>query len=280
MVKIIVDNLVVEFDGDEMIWIIWVFIKDKLIYLYFDIDFYYYDLLIQKCDEIDDQIMVDVVNDIKEYGVGIKCVMIMLDEVCVEEFGFKWMYCLLNGIICNIFGGVIFCELIIMCNVFWFVLGWIQLIIVGCYVFGDQYWVIDFIFLGKGKLMIKFVGEDGMEIEWEVFDVFFFGVVMVMYNFDELICDFVCVFINYVLQCKVLCYLLIKNIILKVYDGWFKDLFQEIFEVEFKEVYDEVGIWYEYWLIDDMVVSVLKWFGGYVWVCKNYDGDVQLDMVV
>lgn len=281
MVKIKVDILVVEFDGDEMICIIWQMIKDKLILFYFDIDLKYYDFLVIKCDEMDDQIIVEVVEVIKYYGVGVKCVIIMLDEVCVEEFDFKKMWCFLNGIICNIFGGVVFCELIVIFNVLCLVLGWQQLMVIGCYVFGDQYCVIDFFVDKLGKLIMIFVLEDGFElIICEVFDFLSFGVVMGMYNLDESIKDFVCVSMNYGLQCGWLVYLFIKNMILKVYDGCFKDIFQDIFDVEFKDVFQVKGIFYEYCLIDDMVVVVMKWFGGFVWVCKNYDGDVQFDIVV
>ncbi|MAS07272.1 MAG: isocitrate dehydrogenase (NADP(+)) [Ahrensia sp.] len=279
MAKIKVDNPVVELDGDEMTRIIWQFIKDKLIHPYLDIDLKYYDLSIQKRDETDDQITVDAANAIKEYGVGVKCATITPDEARVEEFGLKRMYRSPNGTIRNILGGVIFREPIIMKNVPRLVPGWTQPIIVGRHAFGDQYRATDFRFPGKGKLTIKFVGEDGQEIEHEVFDAPASGVAMAMYNLDESIRDFARASFNYALQRKVPCYLSTKNTILKAYDGRFKDIFQEIYEAEFEAQYKEAKIWYEHRLIDDMVAAALKWSGGYVWACKNYDGDVQSDIV-
>ncbi|MCV0349768.1 MAG: NADP-dependent isocitrate dehydrogenase [Nitratireductor sp.] len=279
MGKIKVDNPVVELDGDEMTRIIWQFIKEKLIHPYLDIDLKYYDLGIESRDATDDQITVDAANAIKEHGVGVKCATITPDEARVEEFGLKRMYRSPNGTIRNILGGVIFREPIIMKNVPRLVPGWTQPIIVGRHAFGDQYRATDFKFPGKGKLTIKFVGEDGQEIEHEVFDAPSSGVAMAMYNLDDSIRDFARASMNYALMRKVPCYLSTKNTILKAYDGRFKDLFQEIYEAEFEAKFKEAKIWYEHRLIDDMVASALKWSGGYVWACKNYDGDVQSDTV-
>lgn len=279
MGKIKVDNPVVELDGDEMTRIIWQFIKEKLIHPYLDIDLKYYDLGIESRDATDDQITVDAANAIKEHGVGVKCATITPDEARVEEFGLKRMYRSPNGTIRNILGGVIFREPIIMKNVPRLVPGWTQPIIVGRHAFGDQYRATDFKFPGKGKLTIKFVGDDGQEIEHEVFDAPSSGVAMAMYNLDNSIRDFARASMNYALMRKVPCYLSTKNTILKAYDGRFKDLFQEIYEAEFEAKFKEAKIWYEHRLIDDMVASALKWSGGYVWACKNYDGDVQSDTV-
>ena len=279
MAKIKVANPVVELDGDEMTRIIWQFIKDKLIHPYLDIDLLYYDLGIEKRDETDDQITVDAANAIKEHGVGVKCATITPDEARVEEFGLKRMYRSPNGTIRNILGGVIFREPIIMKNVPRLVPGWTQPIIVGRHAFGDQYRATDFLFPGKGKLTMKFVGEDGTEIEKEVFDAPASGIAMGMYNLDESIRDFARASLNYALQRKVPCYLSTKNTILKAYDGRFKDVFQEIYDDEFKGDFEAAGIHYEHRLIDDMVAASLKWSGGYVWACKNYDGDVQSDTV-
>ncbi|MXN63747.1 NADP-dependent isocitrate dehydrogenase [Stappia sp. GBMRC 2046] len=279
MAKIKVANPVVELDGDEMTRIIWQFIKDKLIHPYLDIDLKYYDLGIEKRDETDDQITVDAANAIKEYGVGVKCATITPDEARVEEFGLKRMYRSPNGTIRNILGGVIFREPIIMKNVPRLVPGWTQPIIVGRHAFGDQYRATDFRFPGAGKLTIKFVGDDGQEIEHEVFQAPGSGVAMAMYNLDDSIRDFARASMNYALNRKVPCYLSTKNTILKAYDGRFKDLFQEIYEAEFKDKFEAEKIWYEHRLIDDMVAAALKWSGGYVWACKNYDGDVQSDTV-
>ncbi|CAN0653043.1 NADP-dependent isocitrate dehydrogenase [uncultured Nitratireductor sp.] len=279
MGKIKVDNPVVELDGDEMTRIIWQFIKEKLIHPYLDIDLKYYDLGIESRDATDDQITVDAANAIKEHGVGVKCATITPDEARVEEFGLKRMYRSPNGTIRNILGGVIFREPIIMKNVPRLVPGWTQPIIVGRHAFGDQYRATDFKFPGKGKLTIKFVGDDGQEIEHEVFDAPSSGVAMAMYNLDDSIRDFARASMNYALMRKVPCYLSTKNTILKAYDGRFKDLFQEIYEAEFEAKFKEAKIWYEHRLIDDMVASALKWSGGYVWACKNYDGDVQSDTV-
>lgn len=279
MSKIKVTNPVVELDGDEMTRIIWQFIKDKLIHPYLDIDLEYYDLGIEARDATDDQITIDAANAIKKHGVGVKCATITPDEDRVEEFGLKRMYRSPNGTIRNILGGVIFREPIICRNVPRLVPGWTQPIIVGRHAFGDQYRATDFKFPGKGKLSVKFVGEDGTEIEHEVFDAPSSGVAMAMYNLDDSIRDFARASMNYALNRKVPCYLSTKNTILKAYDGRFKDLFQEIYEAEFKEKFEDAKIWYEHRLIDDMVASALKWSGGYVWACKNYDGDVQSDTV-
>ena len=279
MAKIKVENPVVELDGDEMTRIIWQFIKDKLIHPYLDIDLEYYDLGIEARDDTDDQITIDAANAIKKHGVGVKCATITPDEARVEEFGLKKMWRSPNGTIRNILGGVIFREPIIMKNVPRLVPGWTQPIIVGRHAFGDQYRATDFRFPGSGKLTIKFTGEDGTVIEHEVFDAPGSGVAMAMYNLDDSIRDFARASMNYALQRKVPCYLSTKNTILKAYDGRFKDLFQEIYEAEFEDKFKEAKIWYEHRLIDDMVAASLKWSGGYVWACKNYDGDVQSDTV-
>jgi isocitrate dehydrogenase len=279
MAKIKVANPVVELDGDEMTRIIWQFIKDKLIHPYLDIDLEYYDLGMEHRDATDDQVTVDAANAIKKHGVGVKCATITPDEARVEEFGLKKMWRSPNGTIRNILGGVIFREPIIMKNVPRLVPGWTKPIIVGRHAFGDQYRATDFKFPGKGKLTMKFVGEDGETIEHEVFDAPGAGVAMGMYNLDESIMDFARASFNYALQRNVPCYLSTKNTILKVYDGRFKDIFQEIFDAEFKADFDAKKLTYEHRLIDDMVAASLKWSGGYVWACKNYDGDVQSDIV-
>ncbi len=279
MAKIKVKNPVVELDGDEMTRIIWQFIKDKLIHPYLDIDLKYYDLGIEARDATDDQITIDAANAIAEHGVGVKCATITPDEQRVEEFSLKKMWRSPNGTIRNILGGVIFREPIICKNVPRLVPGWTQPIIVGRHAFGDQYRATDFRFPGKGKLTVKFVGEDGAEIEHEVFDAPSAGIAMAMYNLDDSIKDFARASLNYALSRKVPCYLSTKNTILKAYDGRFKDIFEEIYQAEFKAKYEEAKIWYEHRLIDDMVASALKWSGGYVWACKNYDGDVQSDTV-
>ncbi|MEL7430496.1 MAG: NADP-dependent isocitrate dehydrogenase [Pseudomonadota bacterium] len=279
MAKIKVENPVVELDGDEMTRIIWQFIKDKLVHPYLDIDLKYYDLGIESRDATDDQITVDAAHAINEYGVGVKCATITPDEQRVEEFGLKKMWRSPNGTIRNILGGVIFREPIVCKNVPRLVPGWTQPIIVGRHAFGDQYRATDFRFPGKGKLSVKFVGEDGTEIEHEVFDAPSSGVAMAMYNLDDSIRDFARASMNYALNRRVPCYLSTKNTILKAYDGRFKDIFEEIYEAEFKSKFEDAKIWYEHRLIDDMVASALKWSGGYVWACKNYDGDVQSDTV-
>lgn len=279
MAKIKVENPVVELDGDEMTRIIWQFIKDKLILPYLDIDLKYYDLGIEERDRTDDQVTVDAAEAIKKYGVGVKCATITPDEDRVEEFGLKRMYRSPNGTIRNILGGVIFREPIICQNVPRLVPGWTQPIVVGRHAFGDQYRATDFRFPGKGKLTIKFVGEDGTEIEKEVFDAPAAGVTMAMYNLDDSIRDFARASMNYGLARGWPVYLSTKNTILKAYDGRFKDLFAEVYEAEFKDQFKEAGITYEHRLIDDMVACAMKWSGGYVWACKNYDGDVQSDTV-
>ncbi len=279
MAKIKVENPVVELDGDEMTRIIWHSIKDKFIHPYLDIDLEYYDLGIEARDETNDQITVDAANAIKKHGVGVKCATITPDEDRVEEFGLKKMWRSPNGTIRNILGGVIFREPIICSNVPRLVPGWTKPIIVGRHAYGDQYRATDFRFPGKGKLSIKFVGDDGTKIEHEVFDAPSSGVAMAMYNLDDSIRDFARASLNYALQRQVPCYLSTKNTILKAYDGRFKDLFAEVFEAEFADLYKKAGITYEHRLIDDMVAASLKWSGGYVWACKNYDGDVQSDIV-
>ena len=279
MAKIKVANPVVELDGDEMTRIIWQFIKDKLIHPYLDIDLHYYDLSVQKRDETNDQITIDAANAIKKYGVGVKCATITPDEARVEEFGLKEMWKSPNGTIRNILGGVIFREPIIAKNVPRLVPGWTKPVVVGRHAFGDQYKATDFLYPGKGTLTIKFVGEDGTVIEKEVFKAPGAGVAMAMYNLDESIRDFARASMNYGLLRKYPVYLSTKNTILKYYDGRFKDIFQEVYEAEFEAKFKEAKIWYEHRLIDDMVASSLKWSGGYVWACKNYDGDVQSDTV-
>ena len=279
MEKIKVTGTVVELDGDEMTRIIWQFIKDKLVHPYLDVNLEYYDLGIEKRDETDDQITVDAANAIKKHGVGVKCATITPDEARVEEFGLKRMYRSPNGTIRNILGGVIFREPIICKNVPRLVPGWTQPIVVGRHAFGDQYRATDFVFPGAGTLTIKFVGEDGQTIEREVFQAPGGGVAMAMYNLDEAIKDFARASMNYGLARNYPVYLSTKNTILKAYDGRFKDVFQEIFDAEFKEKFDKAGITYEHRLIDDMVACAMKWSGGYVWACKNYDGDVQSDTV-
>ncbi|MFN3825230.1 MAG: NADP-dependent isocitrate dehydrogenase [Pseudorhodobacter sp.] len=279
MTKIKVANPVVELDGDEMTRIIWDFIKKKLILPYLDIDLKYYDLGIEERDRTDDQITVDAANAIKQYGVGVKCATITPDEQRVEEFGLKQMWRSPNGTIRNILGGVIFREPIICKNVPRLVPGWTQPIVVGRHAFGDQYRATDFRFPGKGKLTIKFVGEDGTVIEREVFDAPGSGVAMAMYNLDQSIIDFARASMNYGLVKGWPVYLSTKNTILKAYDGRFKDLFQQVFDEEFADAFKKAGITYEHRLIDDMVASAMKWSGGYVWACKNYDGDVQSDTV-
>ncbi|MCL5777271.1 NADP-dependent isocitrate dehydrogenase [Limibaculum sp. FT325] len=279
MSKIKVENPVVELDGDEMTRIIWDFIKQKLILPYLDIKLEYYDLGIEYRDQTNDQVTVDAANAIRKHGVGVKCATITPDEQRVEEFGLKKMWRSPNGTIRNILGGVIFREPIICRNVPRLVPGWTQPIIVGRHAFGDQYRATDFRFPGKGKLTIRFVGEDGQTIEHEVFDAPGSGVAMAMYNLDESIIDFARASMNYGLSRGYPVYLSTKNTILKAYDGRFKDLFQKVYEEEFEAEFKKKGIIYEHRLIDDMVASALKWSGGYVWACKNYDGDVQSDTV-
>jgi isocitrate dehydrogenase len=279
MAKIKVANPVVELDGDEMTRIIWQFIKDKLIHPYLDVDLLYYDLSVEKRDETDDQITVDAAHAILKHGVGVKCATITPDEARVQEFGLKKMWRSPNGTIRNILGGVIFREPIICRNVPRLVPGWTKPIIIGRHAYGDQYRATDFLFPGKGKLTIKFVGDDGKVIEHEVFQAPGAGVTMAMYNLDASIRDFARASLNYALARGYPLYLSTKNTILKAYDGRFKDIFQEIYEQEFKAEYEKKKLTYEHRLIDDMVAAALKWSGGYVWACKNYDGDVQSDTV-
>jgi isocitrate dehydrogenase len=279
MTKIKVANPVVELDGDEMTRIIWDFIKKKLILPYLDVDLKYYDLGIEARDETDDRITVDAAHAIAKYGVGVKCATITPDEDRVQEFGLKRMYRSPNGTIRNILGGVIFREPIICKNVPRLVPGWTQPIVVGRHAYGDQYRATDFLFPGKGKLSIKFVGEDGKTIEHEMFDAPAAGIAMGMYNLDQSIIDFARASMNYSLNRGWPLYLSTKNTILKAYDGRFKDLFQKVYEEEFEDKFKAAKITYEHRLIDDMVACALKWSGGYVWACKNYDGDVQSDTV-
>ncbi|MBB4954144.1 isocitrate dehydrogenase [Agrobacterium vitis] len=279
MQKIKVANPVVDLDGDEMTRIIWQFIKEKLILPYLDLEIEYYDLSVENRDATNDQVTIDSAHAIKKHGVGIKCATITPDEARVKEFNLKEMWKSPNGTIRNILGGVIFREPIICKNVPRLVPGWTQPIVVGRHAFGDQYKATDFKFPGKGKLTIKFVGEDGQVIEKDVFDAPSAGVAMAMYNLDDSIRDFARASMNYGLMRKWPVYLSTKNTILKAYDGRFKDLFEEVYQAEFKAKFEEIGITYEHRLIDDMVASALKWSGGYVWACKNYDGDVQSDTV-
>jgi isocitrate dehydrogenase len=279
MAKIKVANPVVELDGDEMTRIIWDLIKTKLIHPYLDITLDYYDLSVENRDKTRDQVTVDAAHAIKRHGVGVKCATITPDEARVKEFNLQQMWKSPNGTIRNILGGVIFREPIICSNVPRLVPGWTQPIIVGRHAFGDQYRATDFTFPGKGKLTIKFVGEDGKTIEHEVFSSPGSGVALAMYNLDESIREFARASLNYGLNRNYPVYLSTKNTILKAYDGRFKDLFQEIYDKEFKAEFEKRKLTYEHRLIDDMVASSLKWTGGYVWACKNYDGDVQSDTV-
>ena len=279
MQKIKVANPVVDLDGDEMTRIIWQLIKDKLILPYLDIDIKYYDLSVEYRDETNDKVTVEAAEAIKKYGVGIKCATITPDEQRVEEFKLKEMWKSPNGTIRNILGGCIFREPIICKNVPRLVPGWTQPIVVGRHAFGDQYRATDFKAPGKGRLTMKFEGEDGTVIEREVFKFPSAGVALAMYNLDESIRDFARASLNYGLNRKFPVYLSTKNTILKVYDGRFKDIFEEVYQTEFKSKFTSAGITYEHRLIDDMVASALKWSGGYVWACKNYDGDVQSDTV-
>ena len=281
MSKIKVEGTVVELDGDEMTRIIWKFIKDELIHPYLDVNLEYYDLGIYSRDATDDQITVDAANAIKKHGVGVKCATITPDEARMKEFGLKRMYRSPNGTIRNILGGTIFRAPIIISNVPRLVPGWTKPIIVGRHAFGDQYRATDFKAPGAGKVTITFTPADGSEpIEHEVVDLpEEGGVVMGMYNFNKSIEDFARASFNYGLDRGYPVYLSTKNTILKAYDGAFKDIFQDVFDREFKEKFEEAGLTYEHRLIDDMVASSLKWEGGYVWACKNYDGDVQSDTV-
>ncbi|MFN6336042.1 MAG: NADP-dependent isocitrate dehydrogenase [Sphingobacteriales bacterium] len=277
--KIKVANPVVELDGDEMTRIIWKFIKDKLILPYVDLDIKYFDLGVEYRDQTNDQVTIDAANAIKQYGVGIKCATITPDEARVKEFNLKQMWKSPNGTIRNILDGTVFREPIVIKNIPRLVTTWDRPIIVGRHAFGDQYRATDFVVPGKGKMTIKFEGEDGQVIEHEVFQFKGGGVAMAMYNTDESIKGFARSCMNLALQKQWPLYLSTKNTILKKYDGRFKDIFQEIFEAEFKTQFDAAGITYEHRLIDDMVASAMKWNGGFIWACKNYDGDVQSDSV-
>jgi isocitrate dehydrogenase len=279
MPKIKVANPVVELDGDEMTRIIWQLIKDKLIHPYLDIQLDYYDLGIEHRDATDDRATVEAADAIKRHGVGVKCATITPDEGRVKEFGLKEMWRSPNGTIRNILGGVIFREPIICKNVPRLVPGWTQPIIVGRHAFGDQYRATDFKTPGKGRLTLRFEGDDGQVIEREVFKFPGAGVSMAMYNLDDSIREFAQTCLAYGLSRKYPVYLSTKNTILKVYDGRFKDIFQEVYDGEFKDRYTQAKLTYEHRLIDDLVASALKWSGGFIWACKNYDGDVQSDMV-
>ena len=279
MEKIKVANPVVELDGDEMTRIIWKFIKTKLILPYLDVDIKYYDLGIEYRDETNDQVTIDAANAINQYGVGIKCATITPDEARVQEFGLKQMWRSPNGTIRNILDGTVFREPIVCQNVPRLVTTWTAPIIVGRHAFGDQYRATDFVVPGKGKLTMKFEGEDGQVIEHTIYQFQGSGVAMGMYNIDESIRGFAHSCFNMALSKKWPLYLSTKNTILKKYDGRFKDIFAEIFEADYKTKYAEAGIVYEHRLIDDMVASALKWPGEFVWACKNYDGDVQSDSV-
>ncbi|MBF9134933.1 NADP-dependent isocitrate dehydrogenase [Plantactinospora sp. S1510] len=280
MAKIKVTNPVVELDGDEMTRIIWKQIREQLILPYLDVDLHYYDLSIQYRDETDDQVTVDAANAIKQHGVGVKCATITPDEARVEEFGLKKMWRSPNGTIRNILGGVVFREPIIMSNVPRLVPGWTKPIIIGRHAHGDQYKATDFVVPGPGTVTLTYTPTDGgAPVEMEVANFAGGGVTMGMYNFDDSIRDFARASLRYGLDRGYPVYLSTKNTILKAYDGRFKDIFAEVFESEFKAEFDAAGITYEHRLIDDMVAAALKWEGGFVWACKNYDGDVQSDTV-
>jgi len=280
MAKIIVDKPLVELDGDEMTRIIWALIKEKLILPYLDVNLKYFDLSILKRDETDDQITVEAAEAIKHYGVGVKCATITPDEARVEEFGLKKMWRSPNGTIRNVLGGVVFREPIVIRNVPRLVPGWTKPIVIGRHAFGDQYKATDMLVPGPGKLTLTFTPDDGgAPISKDVYDFTEAGVAMGMYNVDESIRDFARASLRYGLERGWPVYLSTKNTILKAYDGRFKDLFQEVYDAEFKDQFEAKKIWYEHRLIDDMVASALKWSGGFVWACKNYDGDVQSDTV-
>lgn len=279
MAKIKVLNPVVELDGDEMTRIIWKYIKEKLILPYLDIDIKYFDLGVEYRDETNDQVTVDAANAIKQYGVGIKCATITPDEARVSEFKLKQMWKSPNGTIRNILDGTVFREPIVMSNIPRLVPNWTAPICIGRHAFGDQYRATDFVVKGKGKLTIKFEGEDGTTIEHEVYNFKGDGVALAMYNTDESIIGFARSCFNLALQKKWPLYLSTKNTILKKYDGRFKDIFEDIYQNEFKSAFESENITYEHRLIDDMVASALKWHGNFVWACKNYDGDVQSDTV-
>ncbi|MFT6071644.1 MAG: isocitrate dehydrogenase [Alphaproteobacteria bacterium] len=277
--KIKVQGTVVELDGDEMTRIIWALIKEKLVLPYLDLNLEYYDLSVENRDATDDQVTIDSANAINKHGVGIKCATITPDEGRVKEFNLKKMWKSPNGTIRNILGGTIFREPIICKNVPRLVPGWTKPIIVGRHAFGDQYKCTDFLVPEKGKLTLKFVGESGKVIEREVYDFPSSGIALAMYNRDDSIREFARASLTYGLKQSMPVYLSTKNTILKSYDGRFKDIFQETYEAEFKEKFQQAGITYEHRLIDDMVACALKWSGGFIWACKNYDGDVQSDTV-
>ncbi|MFW5678797.1 MAG: NADP-dependent isocitrate dehydrogenase, partial [Pseudomonadota bacterium] len=280
MAKINVKNPLVELDGDEMTRIIWAFIKEKLILPYLDVELLYYDLSIQHRDATDDQVTVDAANAIKQHNVGVKCATITPDEDRVKEFGLKQMWRSPNGTIRNILGGTVFREPIICKNVPRLVPGWTQPMVIGRHAFGDQYRATDFVVPGAGTLTMTFTPADGSQpMEFEIFDFPGGGVAMGMYNLDESIRDFARACFNYGLMRDYPVYLSTKNTILKKYDGRFKDLFQEVFDADFADAFEAKGLTYEHRLIDDMVACAMKWSGGFVWACKNYDGDVQSDTV-
>ena len=279
MQKIKVKNPVVELDGDEMTRIIWAFIKEKLILPYLDLDIKYYDLGIENRDATNDQVTIDAAEAIKKFNVGIKCATITPDEARVEEFGLKQMWKSPNGTIRNIVGGTVFREPIICSNIPRYVQGWTQPIIIGRHAFGDQYRATDKVIKGKGTLKLSFTNENGETQEWEVYNFRGDGVAMAMYNTDESIYGFARSSFQMALTKHYPLYMSTKNTILKAYDGRFKDIFQEVYENEFREKFEEAGLTYEHRLIDDMVASAMKWSGGFVWACKNYDGDVQSDTV-
>ncbi|HEC11364.1 MAG TPA: NADP-dependent isocitrate dehydrogenase [Acidimicrobiales bacterium] len=279
MSKIKVANPIVELDGDEMTRIIWQWIRDRLILPYLDVELKYYDLSIENRDATDDQVTVDAANAIKKYGVGVKCATITPDEARVEEFGLKKMWRSPNGTIRNILGGVIFREPILISNIPRYVPGWTKPVIIGRHAFGDQYKATDFKVPGPGRVTLTYTPEGGEPEVHEVYDFEGAGVAMAMYNVDESIYGFARASLNYGLQRGVPVYLTTKNTILKAYDGRFKDIFAEVYEGEFKDRFEDAGIWYEHRLIDDMVAQNIKNEGGYVWACKNYDGDVQSDTV-
>ena len=279
MAKIKVANPIVDIDGDEMTRIIWQMIKDKLVFPFLDLELDYYDLGMENRDATDDQVTIDAAHAIQKHGVGVKCATITPDEARVAEFGLKKMWKSPNGTIRNILGGVVFREPIICSNVPRLVPGWTQPIVVGRHAFGDQYKATDFLMPGAGTLSIKFVGEDGAVIEHEVFKSPGAGVAMGMYNLDDSIRDFAHASFSYGLNRGYPVYLSTKNTILKAYDGRFKDIFQEVFDAEYADKFKAAGLTYEHRLIDDMVAAAMKWSGGFVWACKNYDGDVQSDVV-
>ena len=279
MAKIKVDNPIVDIDGDEMTRIIWQMIKDKLVFPFLDLELDYYDLGMEHRDATDDQVTIDAAHAIQKHGVGVKCATITPDEARVEEFGLKKMWKSPNGTIRNILGGVVFREPIICSNVPRLVPGWTQPIVVGRHAFGDQYKATDFLMPGPGTLTMKFVGDDGKVIEHEVFKAPSSGVAMGMYNLDDSITDFARASFSFGLQRNYPVYLSTKNTILKAYDGRFKDIFQKVFDEEFATEFKAKGLTYEHRLIDDMVAAAIKWSGGFVWACKNYDGDVQSDIV-